>query len=119
MARGQHERRTGLLSRLWPRRRRGQGRLEAEVRRTRALAEASALGVAAALRRAAVAADVAVVAELRAVRAELELASARREAAALRADLAALREELVWAFAEGKLPAPPTAMDLTAAARTA
>ena len=45
-----------------------------------------------------------VVAELRAQRLEDELAAARAEAAALRRDLDALREELVWAFAEGRLP---------------
>ena len=45
-----------------------------------------------------------VVAELRAQRLEQELAAVRTEAAALRRDLDALREELVWAFAERRLP---------------
>lgn len=63
----------------------------------------------------------AVAAELRAERLERELAaartevaSARAETAALRADLTAFREELVWAFAERRLPVEaPRVVDLT------
>ena len=45
-----------------------------------------------------------VVAELRAQRLEDELATARAEIAALRRDLDALREDVLWAFAERRLP---------------
>jgi hypothetical protein len=105
MARGRHRRRSGLLSRLLPRRRRSRVALlqitvlEGELSRLRVLADATAATAAAALVRSAGAADAAAAAEQRAVRAEAELTSAREEVVALRADLAALREELVWAFA--------------------
>ena len=45
-----------------------------------------------------------VVAELRAQRLEAELSATRAEAAALRRDLDALREDVLWAFAERRLP---------------
>lgn len=45
-----------------------------------------------------------VAAELRAQRLEEELAAARTEVTALRRDLDALREDVVWAFAERRLP---------------
>ena len=79
--------------------------LEAEVERLRST---SALTTAAA-----------VAAELRADALERQLASTRTEVASLRADLSALREELVWAFAEGKVPIEaPTVIDLTKAKAT-
>ena len=127
--------RSGLLSRLWPARRRravrGQslptaqtpvpalddsaagdsvlaGRLhglEGELSRLRVLGIAHAAAAASA--------------DVRARRAEEQLG-------ALRAELAALREELVWAFADGRLPVaapaslPTTVLDLRdGAARTA
>ncbi len=92
-------RRSGLLSRVWPRRRRRVLALEREVARLRSLADLSAAASSAALVRAAAASAAAVTAELRASRAETALSEARTEIAGLRADLAALREELVWAFA--------------------
>jgi hypothetical protein len=45
-----------------------------------------------------------VMAELRAERLEAELAETRAQLERLRADFDALREELVWAFAERRLP---------------
>ena len=92
-------RRSGLLSRLWPRRRRRVDVLEREVARLRSLADLTAAASSAALVRAGTASHAAVTAELRAVRAETALAEAREEVAGLRAEMAALREELVWAFA--------------------
>ena len=71
---------------------------------------------AAALVRAGRAEDFAALAMSRAAAAEAELATAlaaaHGELAGLRADLVAMREELVWAFAEGRLPvdAPATAV---------
>jgi hypothetical protein len=121
MARGRHARRSGLLSRLWPRRRCSRvALLEHDVARLRALNTAAADAATTALRRAAAAADTAaaadvraaaaaqsaVLAELRAQRAEAALTSARDEVVGLRGELVALREELVWAFAEAKVPVP-------------
>jgi hypothetical protein len=103
-------RRSGLLARLWPQRRRRALALEREVARLRALADLTAAASSAALVRAGSASHAAVGAELRAVRAEAALAAARDEVAALRADLAALREELVWAFAARA--AEPKVLDL-------
>lgn len=105
--------RSGLLSRLWPRRRRRVVALEREVARLRSLADLTGAASSAALVRAGAASHAAVAAELRAVRAEVALASARDEVAGLRADLAALREELVWAFAARV--AEPKVVDLRAA----
>ena len=90
-------------------------RLEAEVLRQRALNATLAETAAAALVRAGRAEDLAAVAVSRAAAVETELAG-------LRADLSVLREELVWAFAEGRLPvdAPATAVvDLRRSPRTA
>lgn len=92
-------RRSGLLSRVWPQRRRRVAALEREVARLRALADLTAAASSAALVRAGTASHAAVTAEQRAVRAEAALSEARDEVAGLRADLAAMREELVWAFA--------------------
>ena len=56
----------------------------------------------------------AVAAELRAERLERELAVVRAEVAALRRDVSVVREELVWAFAERRLPVEgPRVVDLT------
>ncbi|TAL23727.1 MAG: hypothetical protein EPN99_03875 [Frankiales bacterium] len=118
MARGRHRRRSGLLSRLLPRRRR-LSRLEAlraETARLRGLADAAAATASAALVRAAAADDRARAADLRAFAAQAALGSAHDEILGLRADLAALREELVWAFAAGRAEAraaePPAVIDL-------
>ena len=109
-------RRSGLLSRLWPRRRRSRvSVLQQDVARLRALNAAAADAATAALLRAAQAADAAAAAEVRALRAEVALAAARDEVAGLRADLAALREELVWAFAARRADAAPAVIDLTQA----
>jgi len=132
MARGRHVKRSGLLARLWPGRRRTPlepagpvpdaavawrlAALEGEVSRLRVLGIAHAAAAASA--------------DVRARRAEEQLGAARAELTGLRADLAALREELVWAFAERKLatesapvPAPvpaPVVVDLRdSSARTA
>lgn len=68
---------------------------------------------AAALVRAGRAEDLAALAVSRATAAETELASAHGELAGLRADLSAMREELVWAFADGRLPVEaPAVLDL-------
>ena len=123
MSRGRHAKRSGLLARLWPfglrpaalrpsRHRRGAplrpvapdaglpGQLRAldgEVSRLRVLGIAHAAAAASA--------------NVRARRAEEQLGAVRLE-------LAALREELVWAFAEGRLPvaapapAPARVLDL-------
>lgn len=106
-------RRSGLLSRLWPRRRRRIAALECEVARLRSLSDLTAAASSAALVRAGAASHAASAAELRAVRAEAALREARDEMAGLRADLAALREELVWAFAARA--AEPKVVDLRAA----
>ena len=67
------------------------------MERQRRLAATAAETAAAALVRAARAEDLAALAVSRTAAAEAELAG-------LRAGLDALREELVWAFAEGRLP---------------
>ncbi len=111
-------RRSGLLSRLWPQRRRRAAALEREVARLRSLADLTAAASSQAMVRAASASHAAVGAELRAVRAESALSQARDEVAGLRSELAALREELVWAFAARA--AEPKVVDLTqGATRTA
>ena len=112
-------RRSGLLSRLWPARRRRVEALEREVVRLRSLVELAAEASSASLVRAAAASQAAREAELRAVCAEAALRSARDEVAGLRAEVAALREELVWAFAEGRLPAAEVVDLRDSAARTA
>jgi len=117
MARGRHVRRSRLLAWLFPARAPQPSwrsvhaqsllllgddlrALDAEVERLRASEERSAAA--------------AVLAELRAERLERELAATRAELGALRADLAAVREELVWAFAERRLPVDaPKVVDLT------
>ena len=112
MARGRHRRRSGLLSRLLPRRRARFDAVAAETARLRRLSEAAAATATAALVRAAAAQDAAAAAEARALRAETGLASVLTELAALRTELAALREELVWAFAERRAEAQPAVIDL-------
>ena len=112
MARGRHRRRTGLLwtlSQLWRRPARLPVRseldlLRAEVQRLRTLAEVAAETTSRALVRAAHAEDHAVGAGDRAARAEQRLAAVQDELARLTADLSGVSEELVWAFAEGRVP---------------
>lgn len=98
------------LSRLWH----GEPRLpvrsevellRAEVARLRTLAETAAETTSRALVRAAHAEDHAVGAGERAARAEQRLAAVQDELARLRADVSGVSEELVWAFAEGRVPA--------------
>ena len=123
MARGRHARRHGLLARLLPsdgpplswrtvhaislvRLSDDLAAVQAEVARLTAGASRSTAAE--------------VVAELRAQRLEQELTAARAEIASLRTDLDALREELVWAFAEHRLPAgSPTVHRLGVAGRRA
>jgi hypothetical protein len=126
MARGRHRRRSGLLSRRLPRRRRVVApqpsvraeleRLESELQRQRGLAATTAQTAAAALVRAGRAEDLAALAVSRAAAAEQELSTAHGELAGLRADLASLREELVWAFAERRLPIEAPAPSASSAA---
>ena len=101
MARGRHAKRSGLLARLLPGRaaRREAERRQAvllrqvadELRHLRALADAHASAAAAA--------------EARAAAAEEQAAVARSAVATLSSEVARLREELLWAWAEGRLPA--------------
>ncbi len=88
--------------------------LEGEVSRLRVLGIAHAAAAASA--------------DIRARRAEeqlttvhAELAGLRGELVGLRGELSSLREDLVWAFAEGRLPvaAPVAVVDLRDGARTA
>lgn len=120
MARGRHVKRSGLLARLWPRRRRvavlaaqhapvpdRYAALDGELSRLRVLGIAHAAAAASADVRARRA-----EAQLGAVRDELshsrvELAALRAELAGVRADVVAVREDLVWAFAEGAVTAAP------------
>jgi hypothetical protein len=78
--------------------------LRAEVVRLRTLAEVSAETTSRALIRAARAEDSALGAGERAARAEVRLAIVQDELVRLRRDLAGVSEELVWAFAEGRVP---------------
>lgn len=112
MARGRHRRRSGLLSRLLPRRRSRLDALAAENARLRRLTEVAAATATAALVRAVAAQDAAAAAEVRAQRADADLTSVLAEMAALRADLAALRGELVWAFAERRAEVKAGVIDL-------
>ena len=89
-------------------------RLQVEVLRLRGLSATMAETAAAALVRAGRAEDLAAAAAARAAAAEDRLASALDELALVRTDLKSLRthlasthEELVWAFAEGRLPVAP------------
>lgn len=130
MARGRHVRRSGLLAWLFPDRAQPAWRtvhaqslvlLSADVEGLQQEVEQLRAGQASTT-------AAAVMAELRAERLERELADARadlaavREAlaavredsAAVRRDSAALREDLVWAFAERRLPVDaPRVVDLT------
>ena len=97
------------LSRLWRREPKLPVRsevelLHAEVLQLRTLAELSAETTSRALLRAVQAEDSAVGAGERAARAEQRLAAVQDELARLRADLSGVSEDLVWAFAEGRLP---------------
>jgi chromosome segregation ATPase len=103
-----HARRSGLLSRLLPGRTR---RREAEARQ-RALLRS----VADELRHGRAAADAALAAQAAATEAALARARAAETALAeLRTEVARLREELLWAWAEGRLPSASLVDDLPAA----
>ena len=131
MSRGRHAKRSGLLARLWPFGLRTVGLRPSRHRRGAPLRSAapdagllSQLrafdGELSRLRVLGIAhAAAAASADVRARRAEEQLGAVRLE-------LAALREELVWAFAEGRLPvaapvpAPTRVLDLReSAARSA
>ena len=136
MSRGRHAKRSGLLARLWPSRLRPVALRPVALRPSRhrrgaplrsaapdagLLSQLRALdGELSRLRVLGIAhAAAAASADVRARRAEEQLG-------ALRLELAALREELVWAFAEGRLPvaapvpAPARVLDLRdGAARSA
>jgi hypothetical protein len=100
MARARHAKPSGLLSRLFPGRyaRREQARraqvllrqMAAELRHLREHADAQALAAA--------------LADERARAAEQRAAAAQAATVALQAEVARLREELLWAWAEGRLP---------------
>lgn len=113
MARGRHAKPSGLLSRIvpgWTSRRRATAERERmllrelryEVERVRSLGALFAADAAAAAARAQ-------QAEEQALAARAEAQALRTEVGALRADVARMREELVWAWAEGRLPATPVA----------
>jgi hypothetical protein len=102
MARGRHAR-PGLLSWLWPGRsarrradaaaaRSAAQQLQAEVERVRALSARSA--------------GAAARAEARADRVEREAALLVAQLTELRQEVGRLREELLWSFAERRLPGP-------------
>ncbi|HVM26601.1 MAG TPA: hypothetical protein VM433_02900 [Mycobacteriales bacterium] len=101
MARPRHAKRSGLLARLFPgrtARREAADRqaallrlVAAELRHLRELADAHA--------------ESAARAEARALAAEEQAAQAAQVTATLRTEVARLREELLWAWAEGRLPA--------------
>ena len=110
MSRGRHAKRSGLLSRLWPARRRRPVRARTSPAPVSTLDDTAAVdavlagrlhgleGELSRLRVLGIAhAAAAASADVRARRAEEQLG-------AVRAELAALREELVWAFAESRLP---------------
>lgn len=100
MSRGRHAKRSGLLARLMPGRtaRREAARRQAvllrqvadELRHLRELADAHAAAAAAA--------------EARAAAAEQRAADAQSALDSLRTEVARLREEVLWAWAEGRLP---------------
>jgi hypothetical protein len=129
MFRGRHAKRSGLLARLFPRR---AAKLEAE-RTQRALLRQVAEELRALRQQADEQAAAAVAAEHRARAAEVRAAAAEERAEAagvalltLRSEVARLREEMLWAWAEGRLPAasltdglvprPATVVDLREAA---
>lgn len=101
MSRGRHARRTGLLARLTPGR--TARRLAAQHQRTLLRQVADELRHLRAL--ADTFAAAAAAAEARAREAEACARAAEAATGALRAELARLREELLWAWAEGRLPA--------------
>lgn len=105
MARARHAKPSGLLARLFPGR---TARREAERRQRillRQLAdELQHLRLVADLH-----AEAALQAEERARQAEERAAAAQATTDALRVEVSRMREELLWAWAEGRLPAasPP------------
>lgn len=111
MSRGRHSRRSGLLTRLLPGRERAatRRRVEAEESRDRQLLWDLRGEVARLRLLGAQTAGGASDAGGRARRAEEYAIEARREVSALRDEVARLREELLWAWAEGRLPTAPLA----------
>ena len=141
MSRGRHAKRSGLLARLWPSRLRTFGLQPVRLRPLGRQPSRHRRG--APLRSAAP--DAGLLSQLRALDGELSrlrvlgiahaaaaasadvrARRAEEQLGAVRLELAALREELVWAFAEGRLPvaapvpAPARVLDLRdGAARSA
>lgn len=108
MARGRHAKPSGLLSRLFPgRAARRRTALEAERRLLGELRfevdRLSRIGIGLAAQ-AAEAAARAQRAEEQALAARAEVEDLRAETGSLRTEVARLREEMLWAWAEGRLP---------------
>ena len=106
MARGRHAKRSSLLSRLFPGR---AARRRAEAERERALLRSLHYEVHRLQGLLPEQASTAARADIRARRAEEHVQAAVAETTALRTEVARLREELLWAWAEGRLPAAPIA----------
>ena len=106
MARGRHAKRSSLLSRLFPGR---AARRRAEAERQRDLLRSLQYEVHRLQGLLTSTAGAAARADVRAQRAEEHVQAAVAEATALRTEVARLREELLWAWAEGRLPAAPIA----------
>lgn len=106
MARGRHARPSGLLARLFPGR---AARRRAETARERALLRELHYEVVRLRRLGAEQAGEAARAGVRARRAEEQAQAAHEAAQLLRTEVARMREELLWAWAEGRLPAAPIA----------
>lgn len=111
MSRGRHSRRSGLLVRVLPGRAAAAARhrAEAEASRDRELLWDLRGEVARLRLLAAQTAGRASDADGRARRAEEHALAAYRESTALRDEVSRLREELLWAWAEGRLPEAPLA----------
>lgn len=110
MARGRHAKPSGLLSRLFPgRAARRRAAAEAERSLLHGLRvevdRLSRIGIGLAAQ-AAEASARAQRAEAQACAARAEVEDLRAETGSLRAEVATLREEMLWAWADGRLPAP-------------
>jgi hypothetical protein len=106
MSRGRHAKPSGLLSRLFPGR---AARRRAEAERERALLRELHYEVHRLRGLLAENASTAAMAAVRAKRAEEQVRAVLAESVALRTEVSRLREELLWAWAEGRLPAAPLA----------
>ena len=106
MARGRHAKRSSLLSRLLPGR---AARRRADADRQRELLRSLHYEVHRLQGLLTEQAATAARADVRARRAEEHVTVVVEESKALRTEVARLREELLWAWAEGRLPAAPIA----------